>query len=292
VRQLPEGGGRDAVLPLGNGADYHDVYYPFYPSPRAALGSGASSAWFLGEAIDPEAASLLFVTPAAAAAVIRFGKVTASGATSWGPDVAVAPGLLQVTGTLPAGPATGIVAQVVSGAVPAHQATITVDGRTFEVDGSLSSAIQPDSWRQVGVADGLTLFVRRRAPMPIFALTDNKASPLHVTVLSSTTKYETIKVHVASPSTIVRDVAWDPGWRATVSVNGGPARRVAVVDQGLVQQVRIPGGTDVVTFRYLPPHIEVASALTVGGVVFLVVLGLVRFVQWWPRRRAVGPTQQ
>jgi hypothetical protein len=291
VQQLPEGGGRDAVLPLGNGADYNDVYYPFYPSSRGALATGASSAWFFGETIDPASASLLFATPTTGPAVIRFGTVTASG-TTWGPDVSVMPGDSVVTGSLPGGPAIGLTVQAVSGAVPAHQATVTVDGRTFELDGSLSSAIRPATWSMVGIADGLTLFVRQRAPMPIFALTDNKATPLRVTVLSSTTKYETIRVHVATPSTIVRDVAWDPGWRASVSVDGGPAQRVAVTDQGLVQQVRIPGGTDVVTFRYLPPHIEAASVLTVGSVVFLAVLGVWTLVRWWPRRRRTEEPSQ
>ena len=61
-------------------------------------------------------------------------------------------------------------------------------------------------------------------------------------VLSSTTKSEEIKVDAPSASTVIRSVAWDSGWLATVSVNGGPARSVPVTSFDLVQQVRIPAG--------------------------------------------------
>ena len=39
-----------------------------------------------------------------------------------------------------------------------------------------------------------------------------------------------------------------------------------------MQQVRIPAGDDVVTFHYRPPHLLVASVLSLGAIVLLVVL--------------------
>ena len=53
----------------------------------------------------------------------------------------------------------------------------------------------------------------------------------------------------------------------------GPA--VPVRDFDLVQEVRVPAGDDVVSFRYRPPHLLLASLLSLGATVLLVVLLLV-----------------
>jgi hypothetical protein len=47
---------------------------------------------------------------------------------------------------------------------------------------------------------------------------------------------------------------------------------------GLVQQVRLPAGSDVVTFRYRPARFVVAGILSMGAVLFLVVLAVVAVV--------------
>lgn len=93
------------------------------------------------------------------------------------------------------------------------------------------------------------------------------------------------------PARLVRSEAWAPGWTATVrrvpgaGVAGGPSAsearavrgpgsRVAVVSQGLVQSVPLPGpGTYVVTFGYRPGHayaglaLSGLGALAAGGLV-------------------------
>jgi len=51
-----------------------------------------------------------------------------------------------------------------------------------------------------------------------------------------------------------------------------------------VQRVRIPAGHDVVTFRYRPPHLVLASVLSLGAVgLLLALLGGWLVVRW--RRR-------
>ena len=57
-----------------------------------------------------------------------------------------------------------------------------------------------------------------------------------------------------------------------MSVNGGPSRSVAVTSVDLVQQVRIPAGNDLVTFHYRPPHLLLASILSLGASGFLLAL--------------------
>ena len=80
---------------------------------------------------------------------------------------------------------------------------------------------------------------------------------------------------------MIRSVAWDPGWRATVSVNGGKVQNLTVNDFDLVQEVHIPAGNDVVSFHYRPPHLVLASVLSLSSIVLLLaVLGV-----WLMRRR-------
>jgi hypothetical protein len=93
-----------------------------------------------------------------------------------------------------------------------------------------------------------------------------------VKVLSNTTKSEQISVDSPSPSVVIRSVAWDSGWRATVSVNGEAPRAASVKRFELVQRVHIPAGHDVVTFRDRPPRLTVASVLSIGAVAILLAL--------------------
>ena len=85
---------------------------------------------------------------------------------------------------------------------------------------------------------------------------------------------------------MIRSVAWDSGWSATVSVNGGKAQTIPVNDFDLVQQVHIPAGDDLVSFHYRPPHLLLASILSLGAIVLLLALLGV----WLVRRRAATAT--
>jgi uncharacterized membrane protein YfhO len=104
-----------------------------------------------------------------------------------------------------------------------------------------------------------------------------------VQVVQNTTKSEQVRLRAPAPSTLIRSVAWDPGWSATVSVDGGKTRSVAVEDFDLVQQVRVPAGNDLITFHYRPRHLLLASILSLGSVALLLTLLGV----WLVRRR--GP---
>jgi hypothetical protein len=129
------------------------------------------------------------------------------------------------------------------------------------------------------------VFTLRKPPEPITASTA-AGRRLSVQVASSTTKSEQVRLHAPAPSTVNRSVAWDPGWTATVSVNGGSPRSIPVNDFDLVQQVHVPAGDDVVTFHYRPPHLLLASILSLGAIVFLLAL-----LGFWlvRRRRSPGP---
>jgi hypothetical protein len=283
ARQVTEARGSDQVLPLGIDAYVPGSGYPTYPAPRGELATGQASTWFFGESLRPAQARVL-LTSVATGARVRFGKVRADGATSWGAPVTVAVGARSAAGPLPPGPASGLAVQVVSGRLPSHQATIEVGKRVYELDGSLSAVIRPGPWRPQAPVDGYSLFVRAGAPHPVSAVGRAGRPPPHISVLSNGANAETVSVRTASPAVVVRDVAWDVGWHASVTVNGGPPRTVRVAPRGLVEQVRLPAGADLVTFTYRPPHWLVASILSEGSSLFLLVLLVLAVVTLFRRR--------
>ena len=222
---------------------------------------------------------------AAPGTFVRLGTLSADGSTHWSSTVPVATGATIVTGPLPKGAAVGLEEQVI-GSLPAQRAVITVDGRPYELGGSLSSALVPGPWQQAGFSQGYAVFTLRTPPEPISASTPT-GRPLPVEVVSSATKSEQIRVDAPTAATVIRSVAWDSGWSATVSVNGGRAENIPVGSFDLVQRVHIPGGNDLVTFRYRPPHLLAASVLSLGASALLIVL----LVVWLVRRRRPANAQ-
>jgi hypothetical protein len=278
--QIPEGFGADPVLRRGYGADFNETAYPFYPGPRPALGAGRTSSWFFGETLEPDAVTLVLDHPASPGLLVRFGALSAGGTTHWGAPVPVPAGATSVTGPHPAGPSVGVSVQVLAGSLPAERTVITVAGHAYELAGSLSSALVPGPWQVAGFSQGYAVFTARKPPQPVVASTaSGRILPVHI--ISSTTKSEQIRLQASAPATVIRSVAWDSGWSATVSVNGGQAHSIPLNDFDLVQQVRVPAGSDVVTFHYRPRHLVLGSALSVGAVALLVVL----LVVWLVRRR-------
>ena len=281
--QTSENIGTDPVLPRGYGGNYNDTAYPFYPGPRPALDEGQTASWFYGESLEPDTVTLVLEHPAGAGTRIRFGTLLAGGATRWDAAVSVPAGASSVTSSHPAGQAIGLSVQVIDGSLPSQRAVISVGGHPYELAGSLSSALVPGPWQLAGLSQGYAVFTLRKPPEPITATTAN-GRRLAVQMIASTTKSEEIRVQAPARSTVIRSVAWDAGWRATVSVNGGKAQNIAVNDFDLVQQVHIPAGDDVVSFHYRPPHLVLASILTLGSIVLLLALLGV----WLTRRRRRG----
>jgi hypothetical protein len=227
---------------------------------------------------------LLFTHATPSPALVRFGLLRADGSTSWGSAVSLGGGATHVTTYLPRGQAIGLSVQVV-GSLPGHQAVISVGGHAYELAGSLSSTVVPGPWHQAGTAQGYVVYTSAKPPTPITASTE-EGHPLPVKVLSSSTKSEQISVDAPVPSSVIRSVAWDSGWHASISVNGGASHTVTVHSFDLVQRVQIPPGHVVVTFHYRPPHLTLASVLSIGAVG--VLLGLL--VGWFvARRRRVRP---
>ncbi len=278
--QISESFGADPVLARGYGADFNDTAYPFEPAPRPPLAAGQAASWFYGETLDPESVTVVLDQPASSGTLVRFGALRADGTTHWGAALPVAEGARTLTGPHPGGGAIGLSVQVVAGSLPEQRAVVTVAGHPYELAGSLSSVLVPGPWQLGGFSQGYSVFTLRAPAEPITAST-RTGRRLPVRIISSTTKSEQIRVLAPAPSTVIRSVAWDSGWTATVSTNGGDAKKMPVSDFDLVQQVHIPAGDDVVTFHYRPRHLVPASILSLAGLALLLVL----LVVWLVRRR-------
>jgi Bacterial membrane protein YfhO len=289
VKQESEPAGDDPVLPLGNRANFTDSSYAFYPPPRPAIAAGRSSKWFFGKSLSASRATLL-LAPGATPAQIRFGIVSSGGRTTWGQRVTVVRGATSVGSMLPQASAVGLTMQVISGHLPAYQSDVLVGQVTYELDGALSRAVQPGPWRQQGSVDEYTLYVRTKAPTPVYAIGPATEPAPPVEVLAQGDNSESIRVRTHAPVVVVRDVAWDGGWQASSSSNGGPVVTVPVEKRGLVQEVKLPPGNDVVRFSYQPRHWLVATVLSGGATLLLLLLlvdvGLRRIDRWgrWRRR--------
>ncbi len=93
----------------------------------------------------------------------------------------------------------------------------------------------------------------------------------------------TVVVRSPVAATLVRSVAWFPGWNATITRNGHVAAIVPVARDGLVQSVALPAGTETVEFTYDAPYLAEGLALSGAGLA-VVVAGWVLLVVL--RRRA------
>jgi hypothetical protein len=283
VTQTSENFGTDPVLARGFGANFNDTAYPFDPGPRPALEAGRTASWFYGETLEPDSVSLVLQHPAGPGTTVRFGSLLADGSTRWSGPVQVPADVNSVTAQHPAGAAIGLSVQVLTGSLPPQRAVISVAGHPYELSGSLSSALVPGPWQLAGSSQGYAVFTLRKPAEPVVASTAS-GRRLPVQILSSTTKSEDLRLHAGSPATIVRSVAWDSGWTATVSVNGGQAQSIPVTDFDLVQRVHVPAGDDVVSFHYKPRHLLAASILTLGAVVLLLGLLAVWLLRLMRRR--------
>jgi hypothetical protein len=289
VEVASEPSGSDSLLPMGYHPQGSDPDYRAYPPPRSALGRGASTSWFFGEKLAPTRATVLF-GGASREAVIRLGSIGPAGDTTWGPAELVPAGARNFTDSLPSGAgAIGLTLQVIFGSVPSQQIVISARGRAYELDGALSSVLTPALWRMVGSPDGYSLLVRRAAASPAHVGGSRQGEDLVVGAPTGPGNSQRLSVKTAAPAALVRDVAWDDGWSATVSVDGGRSHPLAVTRDGLVQKVEVPAGDDVVTFRYRPPYLSLAAAITVTA---LAVLGALLALTLWrgrKRRRGAGP---
>ena len=286
--QIPENFGTDPVLARGYGANFNDTAYPFDPGPAPSPPGRADGLLVLrGDASSPRPPPSCWSTrpaqgrPFASARCWRTGRPAGAQRSRCPPEPST------VTGHHPAGAAIGLSVQVVTGSLPSQRAVISVAGHPYELAGSLSSALVPGPWQVAGFSQGYAVFTLRKPAEPIVASTAN-GRRLPVQIVSSTTKSEDVRLTAPGPSAVIRSVAWDSGWTATVSVNGGKAQTIPVNDFDLVQAGPHSGRRRSGLVPLRPRHLLLASILSLGAIVLLLALLGVWLVRLRRRRRSAA----
>ena len=270
IRQLSENYGSDPVVPRGYGAVYNETAYPFYPGPRPALRSGQTAAWFFGESLEPDSATLILShggRPGHDGAVRGadrrrrdpLGHLRAGGSRVGPGDRAAA----ESGRCRPVGP---------GGRVPPLTARRGERGRPSlrarwlallcPRAGTVAPGRLLPGLRRLHVADRARADLgrhRRRTPPPRpggLELDEVRADPRHGA--HEGTRHPLRRL---GPGVDRHRV----GQRGTQPERGRDLGRPGAADPR-------PPGNDLVTFHYRPPHLLLAGILSLGACGFLVAL--------------------
>ena len=240
----PRRGARTPCCPLATRPTSPTAGTPSSRHREVRSRAGQSNGWFFGESLVSSRAALL-LAPGATAARIRFGTVNSDGEDDVGTAGRRGPGraACREPSARGLGRRAGRPRRLrSSSAAPGGHRGGNEDLRA----GWRALRCRPT--RRMAPA-GLRrpvhpLCADRTRRAPSMRSRGASEAPPAIDVLAQSDNAETIRVRTASPVVVVRDVAWDGGWRASVSSDGGPQVTVPVDKRGLVQQVSLPSGTD------------------------------------------------
>ncbi|MGA8297153.1 MAG: hypothetical protein WB770_08950 [Acidimicrobiales bacterium] len=172
--------------------------------------------------------------------------------------------------------AVGIVFPRAPSGVATIDATVTTaKGRTFGLDGPLSSTVTSPHWLELGRIGPYFVFRNADAwpQLSGFSPATGRRVALvaHVASESAWTPTEIVDISVSQKTLLVRDVAAIPGWTAQIDHDGKFETDVVRRD-GVVQAIDVPKGESVVTYRYDAPGLSLGEDLALGGVVLWLAL--------------------
>ena len=251
---------------------------------RREISAGQRATWYLGstndvtkvEIPDPDARQ-------AVAAGTQIGLTTPEGFTRWFRPRATTPSTLAITVPHP----VASVAVVGRAAGKAGQlgppSVVAADGSVFVADGQLQDALVPPHWVFAGFDGSFAIFANHLAQpsLRLQALPGQSISGAWIRG-SGGAPAEPAAATVFSPhgARVIRSVAAISGWSATWQPRNGPATRLTVQLDGLVQAVDVPPGLGVVTWSYTPPGFPAGLVLSlVAAALILALLVLARRVR-------------
>jgi hypothetical protein len=144
------------------------------------------------------------------------------------------------------------------------------DGTPYVADGQLQAAVVPPRWEFRGLDGSFAVFADRFA-RPELTLRGPPGATVHAT---AGPPYAPTAAAVSSAhgTEVVRSVSDIPGWTATWKPDGGTAVTLRVSRVGLVQGVKVPPGTGLLTWAYRPPGWKTGWILSLCGLVALAVM--------------------
>lgn len=250
------------------------------------LRPGGEVSWFLG---PPQLVSDLRVPGLPAGA--RVGVLAATGRLRWLPPGGWRAPVRAVAVVVASRGARPSAADGPSGAAVRVGPPLVglSTGRRVVVDGPLQGYLLWPHWRYRGQDGPFARYANTQAVAPLRLLSfpdpgSSAASPGAITALAGPPVAPTAaEIRTRYGGRVVRSGAAIPGWQATWTPRGGgPAVRLRVLSQGVVQAVVVPAGTGTLQFRYHPPRLWAGVALS--GLAVLVLLAVGGGLLWTRRR--------
>jgi hypothetical protein len=152
---------------------------------------------------------------------------------------------------------------------------------TYELNSPMQEALDGPNWHLAGTVGTFSVFRAGYVQKSVMVTTPN-GTVSHVTNAAYGDTW--VDVDAQGAVTLVRSMAYLPGWRATaVNVTSGKGQALKVTRNGLIQQVDVPSGRWRIHFHYHAPYIEVSLAASIVGSVLIIGVGAYLFID--DRRR-------
>ncbi len=179
--------------------------------------------------------------------------------------------------------AVGIVVRGASARIADSSSVLSASGARYDFLGVLQDALGQSGWRYDGIWEMYARFERTALRPQVWLGGSSPAGQVRV-VSQGDNGTAVVRVSSPTPVTVVRSEAYQQGWHAqAVAVGAGRAPvALPVHPDGLIQAVRVPAGTYLVTFRYRPKGLTLGLIASGVGVAAFGVLGAVA----WSRRRS------
>ncbi len=246
---------------------------------------GASAKWIFGEGLDIKSFSLPLTTRVSGqgtAASWAVGLMKPDGSITWQTSYQLLEGAHSIEVTL-ARPSSGtglVIKSILYQGTVGPPSLTTRGGVIYTADGALADALV-SGWSFAGDLGQYAYFTNLHAdsPLTLYPLPGRSTSGASVRAVSGPSA-EPASAAVSSPHgvEVVRSVTGIPGWSATWHPTQGPTRSLEVKRYGLVQAVVVPAGRGVITWTYDAPGVEWGVALTLFGLILLVVLAGMGFI--------------
>jgi len=154
---------------------------------------------------------------------------------------------------------------------------------TYDLNSPMQEALDGSYWQLSDTVGTFSVFKARTVQPSVWLTTPSSGTLSHVKNVAYGDTW--VDVRASAPVTLVRSMAYLPGWRATTLNSAtGKSEALKVTRNGLIQQVSVPSGDWNVHFHYHAPYIEVSLAASIVGVVLILGVGVYLIVEERRRR--------
>jgi hypothetical protein len=154
---------------------------------------------------------------------------------------------------------------------------------TYDLNSPMQEALDTSFWRLSDTVGTFSVFKAAALKPSVWLTSSSNGTVSHVKDAAYGDTW--VDVNATSPVTLVRSMAYLPGWRATaLNTTTGKSEALKVSRNGLIQQVTVPSGDWRIHFHYHAPYIELSLAASIVGVVLILGVGAYLIVDVRRRR--------